>query len=478
MTFLKGLGYGLLALVGTVLLGLAVVWVALRTDWGSDRLRGVVLKTVNAAVAGGLEYQRLRLLGDRVVLEGVVLKDPEGEVVARVESIEIEAAFLALVRRDIRLEEVLIRAPELYLKADERGLNLNRAIAARAPPEPPKPGEPSAPPSLSFSVSRLSLERGTIEYLQEALDGGEPLKARVEAFSVQGHASYALGSGEVDAKLELRGDTRHPVRGPLALTVSASGDADKTLGELSANLPGLALAASARMEGSEAYGLEIRRLEVQPALVRSVVSTYPVAVPLSLKGTASLRGNVAEADLELAAGSAHLTAQGQVDIESMRARGLILRLRDANLAELVRGSPRSDLGLELKLDGGGTKLDTLDLTAFLKVPPSRIGGHPLGPVRMKALAQNGRFQIAELSALLPGVKLSAAGTGSERQVSFAGNLTVTDLKAFGDTLGRVATGQALPLEGSGSLDFSAEGPLDRPGLAVKGAFPRLVYQTV
>ena len=163
----KWSGLFLLAIAGLAILAVGGGLIALNTRWGSDRLRGPVLHAIGESIRGKLEYRELRLRGTRVVLEGLVLRDPEGEVVAKVESLELQPSFLPLLRREVRLSELLVRAPQLWLKQDARGLNLSRAIASRAP-QPPEPKSAGGkPPPLTFSLGHLALERGAVELLAE-----------------------------------------------------------------------------------------------------------------------------------------------------------------------------------------------------------------------------------------------------------------------------------------------------------------------
>ncbi|MBC8134019.1 MAG: hypothetical protein H7X95_13630, partial [Deltaproteobacteria bacterium] len=53
-----------------------------RTAWGAERLRQFALPRVNAAIAGQVDVQSFRFFGDRIVLNELVLRDPEGDVVA------------------------------------------------------------------------------------------------------------------------------------------------------------------------------------------------------------------------------------------------------------------------------------------------------------------------------------------------------------------------------------------------------------
>src|SRR5256885_14058342 len=75
---------GLLALAAVAVGG---TFLFAQTRAGGDLARRIALPRINAGLAGSVAVSRLRFSGDRLALGGVVLRDPRGSVVARVERV-------------------------------------------------------------------------------------------------------------------------------------------------------------------------------------------------------------------------------------------------------------------------------------------------------------------------------------------------------------------------------------------------------
>jgi autotransporter translocation and assembly factor TamB len=152
-----------LALVG-LLAGSAVT--VLRTRWGGELVKRVALPRINDALAGSVQLQRFGFGGDHLSLEGVVLLDPEGRVVARVRSVDVAFSPLGLLRGRVRVSDLSVVEPALYLRRDPDGLNLARAIAPRRPGRAPSAGErePPGPTSggLVLDVASLRITGGSV----------------------------------------------------------------------------------------------------------------------------------------------------------------------------------------------------------------------------------------------------------------------------------------------------------------------------
>lgn len=136
----RRLGGVALAVLGALALLVGSTLTLLRTDWGADRLTRLALPRVNARLAGRLEVGSFRFGGDHLSLTDIVLRDPEGEVVARVNTVQVRFSPLALLRSQVRMSQVTIDYPALMLRQGPSGLNLTRAVASRAPASAHGPG--------------------------------------------------------------------------------------------------------------------------------------------------------------------------------------------------------------------------------------------------------------------------------------------------------------------------------------------------
>ena len=176
-----------------------------RTPWGGERLRRLVLPRLNEAIAGLLECDRLRFGGDRLVLEGLALRDPEGVLVASARRLEVVVRLWPLVRRRIEVPLVDLDTPVVSLLRDaDGGSNLARAISPRHPgpatPDVPAPaagggaGQPWGG-GARFALGALRIRSGTIESRDQAI-ATEGKELRVEGLTllVTGHGDTRAGA--------------------------------------------------------------------------------------------------------------------------------------------------------------------------------------------------------------------------------------------------------------------------------------------
>src|SRR4051812_16263056 len=80
----------------------------LRTSWGSERLRRVIVSRVNDQIQGHFDIARLTFGGDRLALRGVELRDPQGHLVADVAGVDVAFSIPRLLRREMRVTTLSI----------------------------------------------------------------------------------------------------------------------------------------------------------------------------------------------------------------------------------------------------------------------------------------------------------------------------------------------------------------------------------
>ncbi|MBF5046179.1 translocation/assembly module TamB [Aggregicoccus sp. 17bor-14] len=472
--WLRRLGLGLLGLVGLLLLLVAGGLVFLSHAPGERWLKKVALNAAGDALAGRLDFERLDLRGNGLTVYGLKLYDPEGELVAEIERVEADLSLRALASRSVDLTRVQILRPRLYLLQDERGLNLARAVAPRTP----KPEEPATQSQLKLTLRGLTLEQGYVDLRMEpqSADANE-LHLRLEDLGAKGSAAYAAAKPAYEAALEAAARLTLPVQGPVKLSVKGSGEGEGAQGALSLQVAGAGVDAELAMQDPLHLSVQLKRLEAEPATVRAFLPTWPLQVPVTAQGTGAREGSKARLSLQVQAASARLSAEGSGDIDAQRADALHVTAQNVNLKELIEDGPVTSLFADLKAHGGGTRLDTLDGAVDLRVSPSRFRGQPLGPVELHASAKDGRYSVSELRALMPGVSLGGEGRGTQERFRFQGHLDAGNLALFADALARLSGNPALPLKGSGGLDFTLEGPLRHPGVKLQGSFASLGYGT-
>jgi uncharacterized protein involved in outer membrane biogenesis len=146
MTIKRAAGVGL-RIVGCIVAALALVtgstMLILRTSWGSEKLRRVVVSRVNDQIQGHFEIAALKFGGDRLALRGVELRDPHGRLVADIAAIDVAYSVPRLLHKEVRVTALRIDTPQLGLLSGADGTNLAQATAPRH--ERPKTETPPRP---------------------------------------------------------------------------------------------------------------------------------------------------------------------------------------------------------------------------------------------------------------------------------------------------------------------------------------------
>ena len=455
---------GLLGLV-VVLVGGALIYV--QTAPGSAKVLALGLRAANEALAGKLTVGALELHGGHIVLRDVTLRTPEGERVAHVDLLEVRVRILPLIGKTVYLEVVRIERPELWLEIDDRGMNLTRAVAARNP----KPPEPSSGPlPFTFVVDSLSLQRGSVRVVQGT--GEEARKVAITGLGLRLSGRYAGPTGAFEAQLDGSGAVSGLLDGPLQLAVRGKGDDRAREASVDLGLAGLVLRGSGAQRGTSLQA-KIGRLLVPPAVGRALTPAWTPKVPVELSGEGALDGDAAQAELKGRAGSAQLALQARGNVRAPSVEKGHLELRHVNLSQLLADGPVSDLGLTADLRGGGKSLETLTGAADLSMPPSEIRKATVGPVELHASADRGTYELRDLRAILPGVKVTGQGRGTAQAIKVALDVEAKDLTQLARTFGSLSAAQLPPLAGSGTLHVEGSGPIRHPGVSVRGRFASL-----
>ncbi|HEY0095872.1 MAG TPA: AsmA family protein, partial [Archangium sp.] len=461
----------LLGILGLVLVLVAGALLYLTGPAGEERVRALVVEQANKQLSGRLEVAGVDLGPRTLILTGLKLYDPEGQLVAEVERVEAQLALTPLLGKHVVVDSARVEQPHLYLHQDERGLNLARAIA----PREPKPEEPPNQQrgTLRFSLRDFQLEDGSVDYTAESPEGTR--EVRLEDLEATGAASWAAATEALDAKLDATASLARPVAGPVRLSLKGQGEEGKLTGDVDFSAPGLALVASGGLEGEKQAHAEVKQLTLAPETARAFLPSYPVAAPITLSGTVAQAGDTLRVDLDGQAAGGTAEVRGALDLVQLRTDGLTARVRDLDLAKLLGGGPSSLLAADLKVTGGGKSLETLDGTVDLTMPPSPIAGRTLGPVELHGSAKKGRFDLSQFQAQAPGASLTASGGGTLEDLRFTGRLVASDLDTFANTVGRLGDDKPLPLSGHGALDFTVSGPARAPGVTLSGGFGALAW---
>ena len=245
-----------------------------------------------------------------MILEGVELRDPDGGIVASVSGLEVRVRLAALVQRRIDVTLVRLDGPELHLRLDESGSNLQRAIA-RAEPTP-KPEKESQKSSLGFVLESLEIAHGVIDVVQRSADASRHI--HLDDLETQGSAK--LVGDALEAELEIAANVAAPFEGPFQLSLHGTGAGERKTRAARAR----ARDREARGHGArgerEHRGRPDRVARGPPEIVKAFSSSYPLRAVASLSAEASRKGDELSLRLDAKAASATARVDGTFDLST------------------------------------------------------------------------------------------------------------------------------------------------------------------
>jgi translocation and assembly module TamB len=446
----------------------------LHTPWGGETLRRLAVGQIDGAIAGRVAIQRLRFGTNRLRLGGIELRDPEGELVARVRELDVDFSLRALVRRRIDLSRVSIVEPELRLRADGRGLNLTRALASRRSAAPTAPGGAGQGSRLAVEVGKLAIAGGVVDY--RAAGGVEPRHARVEDLDIAAHASIRLDGSRIDGAIDGRARRVEPIAAPLGFHFGARVEdhaRNQSDAKLRVALGDSAVEATARLDPGGGAAVHVDRLRAVPALLNALLPGLHVRAPIELTADLSRAGTIVDVRADVRAAGAHVHAQGSVDVAAHRARAVVVEGRDVDLGAVVGVLARSRLAFTLHADGGGPDLERLDGALSLAMPPGRLDGAAVGPLAVSVHAARGRIDVRPFALELPGLTIAGGAVSNRGRLDGTFQIHAADLALTARSLASAEGGAPLPVAGRGDVTLHIGGSPQALAIDARGRFAAL-----
>ena len=485
----RALGALVIALAGALAcLGVlaTAVYLVLVSPAGRAWVTPRLLSAVNDSIQGRIELGGFSFQDGGLLVRGVTVRDPDGEVV-----ISADRAFAAVDLTRLRARRVGARLaldrPFVLLATDDRGeLGIARAFAARRP-SPQKEEAPGGPSAWTVEVSRLAIRGGEVR--MEDAEGEVSLW--LSALDLDLGAEHGPAGSRVAARAS--GELRAPAVEPVSLEAAAS------------LRQGLAEVPLFRAKVGETAVRLVGELDLATRRGRAALLSFAAAreTALALDPRAPLAGDLAglayaESDGEVAtaaalvrpAGLAQAGAGGEADLTAAvrlrapLAAGLDLSLRRLDPAHVLATAPAGEVTLAARGRLLGTDLRTLRAALSLEAAPSRLRGARFGPVKLAATAERGTFEVTRLDATLPGARL----TGNGRYALSGGlggqaRLDASDVAAALAAVSAVSGARLPALAGRGTVDLRASGTvaalelhaaivaqrLDAPGVSLSGA---------
>lgn len=475
-----------------------------------------VQSRINAAIPGQITIagHDLALLLPRLELSDAVLFDPEGLALAGFGHFSVQLDWWALLRREIRLDRVVLQDPWADLRVDQtRGVNLMAALVPPDDDQAPTPGElpfnivlnslQLSDGRLSFSIPEDNLHLATTGI---TLSANGDLKARRAGVDLELADVRLRGAGirPQPARLNLKA---HLDGGKLRLTAL-----DVASGQTHLKLSGSAedLFSTPRLDSTLVIDSQTAELKTLFNLTGDY--SAPLHARLTLQGALanpdaglvvkSAGGRIAGQPLDHAELSLNLQDR-QVTIDSLawQLGGGTLSL-DGTL-DLRRAFPTGFLTAPADIDAIAYALtlasDIPDLEPWLQ-PMLAIGGQMTGRVaidgkgvmpaaisarlewvasgqdlhapgmdrpvsadlKLSARMNRGRLDLARLEAAVDSVKLTGSGHFQLDDRTLAGNLAIS-----AEDLSRALAVMGIPsVEGACDALLTAAGSLTRPQLSV------------
>ncbi|MDH3599331.1 MAG: hypothetical protein OEU26_06780, partial [Candidatus Tectomicrobia bacterium] len=439
-------------------------------------LRAALLQMVTSAVSqslnGSLEIEELQgSLLSNPVLNGVVLRDADGNVVAQLHELRLTYRLTALLQKRLLVDEISLLRPQLTLIQDADGsLNLSRL----APPSDPDTSSPDTPGSaglpLDIELGALHIRDGHATLQLQALPGIRT----VDGLQVKLSGHLTPQSAEIHIQ-ELQARTQPAEVNLRALTGivqqrdghiridNLQVNTDNTRITLTGTLPSKSQRSSLIVNVDPFDISEIGRLLEDETLNGQVhMNLTAEGPPEDLQVASRLR----------AAGGT-LTFSGQFDLASPQPHYQgTLDIAQLDLAAVAqRPALQSDLNLHIDLNGSGISPDHLQGQVRLEILPSHLGDIALNPSRIHLDAASKRLHIQQFN-----LDTSVAQMTMEGELDLAGNsdlrynlqVQATDLQSL---LGTQALDGVLHLQGTARGQW--------PALTTQGTVNanRLRYQT-
>lgn len=442
----------LLLLLPVLLVGGALLYVS--TEAGAELVRLQVLETLGESFAGRIDASKVELSGNHLVLHDVKLFTPEGELVAFIPRLETDVDFAALANDTIALSALTLRAPELHLQQDERGLNLARVFTAKTP------SPDSGPSPWTVQLSKLDVQNGALDFTQ-----GE---TRVETKALNVRGDLALRLADLNATGALALDAH--VTGPLDEQLTVKLDAKGATQHLDAALGDTRFRGDLDVPKTQ---VAIAELTVTPKVASAFVPAYPLKTDVHVTGTAS----TSAAALHLTSGGAQIDTSGMFDLSKHTAQQFHLKGTGVDLKELLGAELPSQLRFEADGALTDTRLETLTGT-IAATADWADQGHPLATLALDAKAENGVFKVPRAQVSSPGAEVTLQGSATRERVDLSGVVIAKDLSKVDETLQRFAHVDTGGLSGTGVLTVHASGAPKTLAVKAVGGFKKLRVATV
>ncbi len=485
-------GRVLFIVLGTLLsllvlaIGGALVW--LHSGGGREELGKLVTSEARNAIKGDLRVKDIRVTGFLdICVDGVELRDPEGNPVIKASRLCLHVNPLALRANKVLLSKVRLDDPWIEIATipdpDKPGAMTTTLSRAVLPKVQKAPAPDTGPFKWVIDVADLALTHGTVA-LRPVLKA--PTTFELDQLNLaDAHAQYAADGAA--AGLQLSAQLISPGKLPVAIELDAAltgaiptGAAE--IKKLRVQLGKSGLLATGRWDlATNAGQLHLRELVVEPDDLESIAHQRPLDA--QLKGDADVTSDgtkvTAVAHLDGAGGRLQVNASSTTDFKKP------VWAIDLDVDHIDPGalSPKAPHGqVTARIDGKGHGIPAFDKHGVLgqidldvHVGPARLDRIGAITADLKADIDGRNGDVKAFTATAMGLKLNAHGHATLDALAMDVQLDAPDLQAVGRAVGALTKKPGPPLDGSMHLVARVTGSPTNPRAQVQLRAPRLRY---
>lgn len=344
-------------------------------------------------------------------LADVVVRDPTGAVVVRIDAVRLHYGPLSLLRGRLVIHEIEVIRPHLTLTQGRDGtLNLARLARSASQPDDPRP-DPSGslPLPIGLELRRFRVQDGRSQLALDFLKGVTTVSdVQMTLAGRADDSGLHLTIQELSAQTHPAQVNLTELRGALRMTGS-----QLRIEQLQFRTANTQADFDALLSGGPhpvQITAKLRPLDVGEIGRLLAKDTLRGELQLDLQAQGPLSDIGFQADLRADAG--HVGLQGRLNTAEnpARYRGAITVHR-LNLAALAdQEALKSDLNLVLDVDGRGLSPQTLEGHLNVSVQPSHLGDVTLDASQIRIVAQSERIHVEALNLVSSLATVTASGS--------------------------------------------------------------------
>ncbi|RLC03005.1 MAG: hypothetical protein DRH90_12425 [Deltaproteobacteria bacterium] len=206
--------------IGVLASCLLIIAVGLYSFANTDHFRNILLKKINASIAGSLtiDGHDISFLKGRIALQNLTLENPPGNRLATLDYLMVDIAFLPLLTRTLVIETMTVKKPDIQLKIDkDRTIDIVEAFKASPQIKKTQTQKQSSTP-FDVIAQNIWITDGDCHITSEP----DNLQVDLNRITIQTKADLFKRAGRIELKIEdtaLTYGTRHLKINPVTLSV-------------------------------------------------------------------------------------------------------------------------------------------------------------------------------------------------------------------------------------------------------------------